>query len=209
MPKTAPDLTPKPYRLLKTDLASKLSARSSGGITYLLLASEDHPALYLAVTANEGGGLWSREAVCLDTIEDVLAPYADQPFPTKALRGALVGRSSNNPPFLCAVLKDLGLIAKSPDKAHQHVKSGDWQAFREEWLSAPGETIFYPPMVEGANSVPATSGVTETADDDLPAKPAKAKRKKVVVTDVQEAAPEEDHPPEVEEASDAQTAHAS
>lgn len=208
MPKTAPDLTPKPYRLLKTDLAAKLSARSQGGITYLLLASEDDPALYLAVTANEGGGLWSREAVGLDTIEEVLAPYADQPFPTKALRGALVGRSSNNPPFCLAVLKDLGLVAKSPDKAHQHVKVGDWQAFREEWLSAPGETIFYPPVVEGSNSVPATTKVTSAAND-LPDKPAKAKRKKVVVVDVQEAAPEEDRPPEVEEASDAETTHAS
>jgi len=81
-PKTSPDLTPKPYRLLRTDIAAKLSARSTGGITYLLLSSEDDPALYLAVTANEGGGLWSKEAVSLDTIEEVLAPYADQPFPT-------------------------------------------------------------------------------------------------------------------------------
>lgn len=208
MPKTTPDLTPKPYRLLKTDLAAKLSARSQGGITYLLLASEEDPALYLAVTANEGGGLWSKEAVCLDTIEEVLAPYADQPFPTKALRGALVGRSSNNPPFCLAVLKDLGLVAKSPDKAHQHVKAGDWQAFQQEWLSAPGETIIYPPVVEGANSVPATTKVASAAND-LPDKPAKAKRKKVVVADAKEAAPEEDHPPEVVEVSDAATAHAS
>lgn len=208
MPKTAPDLTPKPYRLLKTDLAAKLSTRSSGGITYVLLASEDDPALYLAVTGNEGGGLWSREAVCLDTIEEVLAPYADQPFPTKALRGALVGRSSNNPPFISAALRDLGLIAKSPDKAHQHVKHGDWQAFRQEWLSAPGETIIYPPVAAWANSAPVAVVVT-SATDDLPAKPTKAKRKKGVVADTEEAAPQEDHPPEVVEASDAETSHAS
>ncbi|GHD81598.1 hypothetical protein ACFSQE_01260 [Vogesella fluminis] len=208
MPKTCPDLTPKPYRLLKTDLAAKLSARSQGGITYLLLASEDDPALYLAVTANEGGGLWSKEAVGLDAIEEILSHYADQPFPTKTLRGALVGRSSNNPPFLCAVLKDLGLIAKSPDKAHQHVTVGDWQAFRQEWLAAPGETIFYPPVEEGATDAPVTTVVSETADDDLPAKPSKAKRKKVVVADTEEAAPEEDHPSEIDEVSDAATAHA-
>ena len=207
MPKTCPDLTPKPYRLLKTDLAAKLSARSSGGITYLLLASQNDPALFLAVTANEGGGLWSREAVCLDTIETVLAPYADQPFPTKALRGAMVGRSSNNPPFLCAVLKDLGLITPAPEKAHQHVKTGDWQAFRAEWLAKPGETITYPPVADGADPAPDATGATETADD-LPAKPTKGKRKKVVVAEVEQPAPQEEHPPEVEEASDAATAHA-
>ena len=70
-PKTAPDLTPKPYRLLKSDLAAKLSARSTGGITYLLLADMgDDPELHLAVTANEGGGLWSKETVRLDTMRE-------------------------------------------------------------------------------------------------------------------------------------------
>ena len=202
--KTAPDLTPKPYRLLKTDLAAKLSARSSGGITYLLLASEADPALYLAVTANEGGGLWSKEAVSLDSIEEILSPYAEQPFPTKALRGAVVGRSSNNPPFLCAVLKDLGLIAKSPDKAHQHVKAGDWQAFREAWLSALGEVVMYPPETDGATNAPDATATTE----EQPAKPPKAKRKKDGVTDAEAGASKEDHPPQVVEASDAETAHA-
>jgi hypothetical protein len=70
---------------------------------------------------------------------------------------AMVGRSSNNPPFLCAVLKDLGLIAPAPDKAHQHIKNGDWQAFREEWLLASGEQVMYPPVVVGATDPPATT----------------------------------------------------
>ena len=144
-PKTSPDLTPKSYRLLKTDLAAKLSARSAGGITYVLLVdTTDESELHIAVTANEGGGLWSKEAVRLDTIESVLDAYADQPFPTKALRGAMVGRSSNNPPFCLAVLKDMGLVATAPDKAHQHVKVGDWQAFRSEWLAKPSELVIYP-----------------------------------------------------------------
>jgi len=206
---TPVDLTPKPYRLLKTDLAAKLSARSTGGITYQLLAdTSDTPQLHIAVTANEGGGLWSREPVGLGTIEKVLAPYGDGPFPTKALRGAMVGRSSNNPPFLCAVLKDLGLIAPAPDKAHQHIKTGDWQAFREEWLLAPGEQVMYPPVVKGATDASATTVAAEPADDDLPAKPTKSKRKKVVVTDAEEAPPQEVHPPEVEDVSDVATAHA-
>jgi hypothetical protein len=34
------DLSPRPYRLLKNDLAAKLSAHSQGGITYYLLADE-------------------------------------------------------------------------------------------------------------------------------------------------------------------------
>lgn len=144
-PKTYPDLTPKPYRLIKSDIAAKLSARSTGGITYVLLADTgDEPELHIAVTANEGGGLWSKEAVRLNTIEAVIDAYAGATFSTKALRGAMVGRSSNNPPFCLAVLKDLGLVAPAPDKAHQHVKAGDWAAFRADWLAKPGESVIYP-----------------------------------------------------------------
>lgn len=164
-PRTAPDLTPQPYRLLKTDLAAKLSPRSQGGITYVLLAdTSDAPDLHLAVTANEGGGLWSREAIALSTLEAVLAAYGDQPFPTRALRDAMVGRSSNNPPFCLAVLKDLGLVRPAPGKAHQHVKAGDWQAFRMEWLAQPGEAVIYPePAVEAGQGREVTSAAAPEA----------------------------------------------
>ena len=183
-PKTSPDLTPKPYRLLKTDLAAKLSARSAGGITYVLLVdTTDESELHIAVTANEGGGLWSKEAVRLDTIESVLDAYADQPFPTKALRGAMVGRSSNNPPFCLAVLKDLGLVAPAPDKAHQHVKAGDWQAFRTEWLAQPGEPVIYPePKADGGHVAEAANIVTSA--EPAPEQTGKGKKRKKVAVEL-------------------------
>lgn len=188
-PKTSPDLTPKPYRLLKSDIAAKLSARSTGGISYVLLADTgDEPGLHIAVTENVGGGgLWSKEAVSLTTIEAVLDAYGDQAFPTKALRSAMVGRSSNNPPFCLAVLKDLGLVASSPDKAHQHVKAGDWAAFRAEWLAKPGEPVIYPePKAELAREV---ADVTSPEPDmaELP-EPVTAKGKKRRKTGTESAA---------------------
>ncbi len=178
-PRTAPDLTPQPYRLLKTDLAAKLSPRSQGGITYVLLADlGDTPDLHLAVTANEGGGLWSREAIALSTLEAVLAAYGDQPFPTRALRAAMVGRSSNNPPFCLAVLKDLGLVRPAPGKAHQHVKAGDWQAFRMEWLAQPGEAVIYPePAVEAGREAEMADGDAAPAEASVPAGRTRKRRK--------------------------------
>lgn len=184
-PKTSPDLTPKPYRLLRTDIAAKLSVRSTGGITYVLLADTgDEPELHIAVTANEGGGLWSKEAVSLTTLEAVIDAHAAAPFPTKALRGAMVGRSSNNPPFCLAVLKDLGLVAPAPDKAHQHVKAGDWAAFRAEWLAKSGETVIYPqPKAEPDQAVGTAAAISAESDTPEPAASVSAKgkkRKKVV-----------------------------
>lgn len=88
-PKASIDLTPKSYRLLKTDLAAKLSPRSQGGITYLLLVDTGpEPQVHIAVTGNEGGGLWSKEVVSLQSVQTILGVYAGQPFTTKALRAA-------------------------------------------------------------------------------------------------------------------------
>lgn len=183
-PKTSPDLTPKPYRLLKTEIAAKLSARSSGGITYVLLAdTTDAPELHIAVTANEGGGLWSKEAVRLGTIETMLEAYAGQPFPTKALRGAVVGRSSNNPPFCLAVLKDLGLVDPAPDKAHQHVKAGEWQAFRTEWLAQSGEPVIYPEPKANDAQVAEAASIVKPAEP-APEQTSKGKKRKKVTVEL-------------------------
>lgn len=77
----------------------------------MLADTTSKPELHIAVTANEGGRLWSKEAVRLDSLQAALDAYVGQPFPTKALRDAMVRRSSNNPPFCLAVLKDLGLVS--------------------------------------------------------------------------------------------------
>lgn len=140
---TAAHLQPQTMRLLHTDLASKLSPRSQGGITYVLLADSAN-ALWLAVTGNEGGGLWSKEAVSFQALDNLLQPYAGQPFATKVLREVFHGKSNNNAPFCAAVLKDLGLLAPSPDKPHQHVQAGDWAAFSQTWLAKEGVEVTYP-----------------------------------------------------------------
>lgn len=207
-PKTSPDLTPKPYRLLKTDIAAKLSARSSGGITYVLLAdTTDVSELHIAVTANEGGGLWSKETVRLDTIEEVVDAYAGQPFPTKALRGAMVGRSSNNPPFCLAVLKDLGLVTPAPDKAHQHVKAGDWQAFRTEWLAQPGEPVIYPEPKAGEAPVAEAANIVTPAEPE-PEQTSKGKKRKKVVAELPTEAMPATASEETAEPADTQDAEA-
>lgn len=184
------DLTPRPYRLLKNDLAAKLSERSQGGITYYLLA--DEAELYIAIVGNEGGGLWSKETVSLTAIEAAIEA-AGEPFATKALRAAIVGRSSNNAPFTCAVLRDLGLIAPAPEKAHQHIKTGDWPAFRDHWLTQAGEYILYPaPSEVKAEDHDASREAVEEGEEgdtsiitSIAGKP--AKRKKAREAEVEQA----------------------
>lgn len=140
------------YRLLKTDIAAKLGLRAQGGITYQLLVDPEGHELYLTVVANDGGGYWSREVISFSKVEDCLSTHADSglPFPSLLLRHAFVGRSSNNAPFLVAVLRDLGLLQAAPGKPFQHLVTGDWSEWKAHWLNQPGENILLPALVPGA-----------------------------------------------------------
>lgn len=106
----------------------------------------------MTVVANDGGGYWSRELIPFAKVEDCVSLHADSglPFPSMLLRHAFVGRSSNNAPFLIAVLRDLGLLHAAPGKPFQHLVTGDWSAWKAHWQGQPGEDILFPSLVPGA-----------------------------------------------------------
>lgn len=60
------------YLQLKVATAAKLGQRAKGGITYAVLADADKQALYLTITANSGGGYFSRDIVPMATVERCL-----------------------------------------------------------------------------------------------------------------------------------------
>ncbi len=129
------------YVLLKQDHAPKLGPRSTGGITYVVLADEAHQHLYLQITGNDGGGYWSREIVSVADIERCLPEKADEHFPAKRLASAFSGRSSNNGGFLAAVLHHEGLLARADGKDQRaaHVRAGDWSTWTAAMLAMAGE----------------------------------------------------------------------
>lgn len=146
------DLSPRPYRLLRDDIAPKLSGRPGAAVAFLLLADPpDAPApdLFVAVTANVGGGgLWSKEAVPLAAVAAAIDTWlsaqpasdsgatpadAPSPFPTRAL---------------AACLRHLGLLAAAPDTPHHHVLAADLDAFRQHGLAQAGEPTTYPSAPE-------------------------------------------------------------
>lgn len=154
---TTPNTT---YRLLKSNHAPKLGPRSTGGITYVVLADEARQHLYLQITGNDGGGYWSREIVAVAEIERCLPEKADEPFPAKHLASAFTGRSSNNGGFLAAVLHHEGLLtlADGKDQRAAHVRAGDWSAWTAAMLAIAGKP--YGPV--GQKSV--SESLTTTAD---------------------------------------------
>lgn len=126
------------YLRVREASASKLGQRASGAIRYAVLTNEERTEVYLTVTANDGGGQWSREAVPLRDIEEALSGVAEgSTFAAKRLCGAFVGKSTNNAGFLAAVLRAESLVA--PAGKYQFVVDGDWDEWKRTVLAAPSQ----------------------------------------------------------------------
>jgi len=128
------------FWLLKDGTAPKLGARAEGSINYNVLADDERQLLF--ITGNKGGGYFSKEHVDISKIEACLDTTASaKPFPSKTFKEAFVGRSSNNAGFLVAVLRHEGLLAAAPEAETQHVRSGDWPAWKKAMLAETGKLI--------------------------------------------------------------------
>ena len=163
------------FWILKDATAKKLGKRSEGTISYQLLADADRQRLFIALTSNQSGGYFSRERVPFQKVRECLSSFPNKAFPSKALKDAFFGRSSNNPGFLAAVLSAEGLIAADATTEGLHKAIGDWPAFEEAMLALPGTLL----QVEAAQAFPDAGDAmlehTETAEPkETP--PAKARK---------------------------------
>ncbi|WP_348694702.1 hypothetical protein [Duganella fentianensis] len=150
------------YWLIKEGMAAKLGARAEGSIHYQVLADADRQQLYIAITANESGGYFSRERVPVDQIEKCLTATPSKPFPSKTFKDAFVGKSSNNAGFMTAILRSEGLLGAAPEAETQHVIVGDLDAWKSKLLTEQGTPITLP---EKGNSktVPDAGPAPDTA----------------------------------------------
>lgn len=129
------------FWLLKEGTAPKLGPRAEGSIGYNVLADLNRQLLFIAITTNKGG-YFSKEHVDITTIEACLDTFTPaKPFPSKTFKAAFVGRSSNNAGFLTTVLRNEGLIGAAPEAETQHVRSGDWSAWKKVMLAEAGKLI--------------------------------------------------------------------
>lgn len=147
-------------RLIEAD-APTLSGSSA--IRYAVFASPERSQIFLTIVGNRGGGNWNREVVSLADIETALADVAaGEPFGSKLLRLAFVGRSNNNPPFLAAALVHAGLLAPTEGVKHKLVRTGNWAAWAEGMFAHEGEPILFPPgtPASGHTAEPSTSPAT-------------------------------------------------
>jgi hypothetical protein len=153
-----------PYWLLKEGRCKKLGKHAEGGIKYQILASDDRASLYIRITENEGGGYFSKEIVPFVQIVQCLQKCdAATPFPSKALREAFTGRSSNNAGFLAAILRKEVVLDAAKDAESQHVVAVDLDAWIGAALTPHGTKIEIAPsstITSASSSAPAKKTLT-------------------------------------------------
>jgi len=138
----APEASGPQYITLKGATAPKLGKHADGTISYKVACDMGRTALFLAITDNSSGGYFSREYVPVVRAEELLAKLDQSGFPSKGLKAAFTGKSSNNAGFLAAILHAEGLLSRAADSETKHVCIGDWPKWKTSLLgleATPGE----------------------------------------------------------------------
>lgn len=138
VPNGAPQAATPQYITLKVATSPKVGKHADGTISYKVACDMGRTTLFLAITDNSSGGYFSREYVPAARIEELLAKIEQSDFPSKALKAAFTGRSSNNAGFLAAILHAEGLLVRATDSETKHVCTGDWAKWEISLLSLEG-----------------------------------------------------------------------
>jgi hypothetical protein len=104
-------------RVLKTFNCDSLSGKSK--LTYQFGVLDTQPQL--RVTANSGGGMFSRDWVALaDVIQVLKGPELKESVTATAFQALFAGRSINSQSFLLAILKKEGAVQSHPGRARAY-----------------------------------------------------------------------------------------
>jgi hypothetical protein len=106
---------PRSVSPFKSSTCSTLSG--SGKLEYSL-GKDASGQIFLRLNSNDGGGLFSTEWIAWSDVQAALK--ARVPITSAVLHRVFIGRSSNNPGYLLAVLVHLKLVESLPHKTRQY-----------------------------------------------------------------------------------------
>lgn len=157
------------FHLVRQGSAAKLGANSSGSIQYAVLIDAEHTEPYLALTGNDGGGYFSREAVPMSTLRHCAEQAGDStPLAASAFKPAFVGRSTNNGYFAVAALCAEGLLNRvqreGPGRGQPLADAGIWDDWCAQVLTQAREQGRALPVFQIGKQAAADSVVEPTSE---------------------------------------------
>lgn len=129
--------------LLKHATCKKLSVGAAGDIAYQIASTPDKKHLYLSLQDSGSKGYFSREWVNAEKVATILDEAAATltGITSKVFRPAFSGQSSNNAPFLAAVLLSEGLLKKDGVHGLRLHATGEIDNWLKKQLSQKGKPI--------------------------------------------------------------------
>ncbi|CAE6891255.1 hypothetical protein ACOMICROBIO_GDFFDHBD_00914 [Vibrio sp. B1REV9] len=118
--------------------AKKLSPKTTNHVFYEIVLHDEENELYIRMTGNEGGGLFSRENIRLADLMNVLCAQDTKPFKSTVVKSLFKSGSANNSGFLMACCRGLGLIIPTEKSVFLHQLAPDFEQRRDELLSLVG-----------------------------------------------------------------------
>jgi hypothetical protein len=156
-------------RILKVAGCPTLSGKST--LTYHV-GSQGTPDILFRVYANSGGGLFSNEWVAASDIQRALSKSAL--ITAFSLHPVFKGKSANTAGFLLAVLKEEGLIGRSPDNPRCYAATESPEFVAEVQALLTGDVNLDPDAKPGKRPVAGRAVKAVGASPAKPAKPVKA-----------------------------------
>ena len=144
-----------PIRRVHVAQAPKLSAKAEGCLTYAI-GIDNAACLYVQLQGNTSGGLFSAEWVRFSDIDRCLQQSLDtrEQITSGAFRAAFKSKSQNNAGFLAAVLKAVGVLASSPEKAHHlQLNAEQWRYWQTELRQRANTAV--DPVTSEVHEIPA------------------------------------------------------
>nr|WP_321386216.1 hypothetical protein [uncultured Vibrio sp.] len=123
--------------ILLSGKAKKLSPKSESYIYFDLVKTTEDEELYLKLTGNDSGGLFTKELIPIRKLINILKEYKDKSFKSTVLKPAIIGGSANNPSFTASALRSdtIGLIKAAPNSLFLHVLSTNFDERCDELIA--------------------------------------------------------------------------
>lgn len=124
--------------VLKSGTCPKLSPKSTDKLEYQIALNSDDQDLYIRISGNSGGGLFSKAWIKLEDVFTVLDKEKDKIIKSAALRPVMKGGSANNCGFMSAILREIHLLEPSPASTFSHQLASGYENVKAELRGLSG-----------------------------------------------------------------------
>ncbi|MCM0151722.1 hypothetical protein KCN56_24530 [Photobacterium galatheae] len=126
--------------VVKAGECPKLSPKSQDLLSYQIALNAEDKDLYVRISGNSGGGLFSRNWLKLEDIFTLLDKQKDKVISSSILKEVMGSGSANNCGFMSGILREIKLLEQSPKGIFSHQLTPKYENVKVELRKLSGNT---------------------------------------------------------------------